>query len=112
MRSQCLQHLARGFEMRRRVVITGDHDHRAAALTEKLGQEIVVLRLGGLGRVGRIENVTGDNQQVHRLVPDCLQEEAQEEGVLLRARVLAEHLAQMPVRRVEHAVGSRRLRLD
>ena len=112
MRSQGLQHLARCFEMRGRVVVASDRDHRATTLAEQLGQEVVILRRCGLWRVGRVEDISGDDQQIHHLLPDRLQEKLQEPGVLRRPRVLPEHFAQMPVCGVQHAVGSRRLGLD
>ena len=63
-------HLARGFQVCWRIVIAGHDDDRAAALSEKRGEKVIVLRLGGLWRMGGVEDVSGDHQKINLLVAD------------------------------------------
>jgi hypothetical protein len=92
--------------MRRRIVIAGHHHHRAAALPEQVREEIVILRRRALRGIGRIEDVSGDHQGIDGELADAVQQEGQEPRMFLRARMFAQHLAQVPVRRVQDAVSA------
>ena len=98
--------------MRGGIVVAGDDGDGASALTVEGGKEVIILSLGGLRRVGGIEQVPGDDQEVHLLFEDGLQEKSEKAAVFLLAGMFAEHLAQMPIGGVEDAVAGSRLGRD
>ena len=85
-------------------------EHQARGRTSvQFRHEVIVQSLGGLGRIGRVENVSGDQDYVHLKLHHLLQEPVKETLLLLLAGLLIKHLAQMPVGGVQDTKGFGRL---
>ena len=91
-----------------RVVVAADHhDLESRPALAGGGQELVEGPLGGDGRGGRVEHVTGDEERVHGLALEALEEPAEEGRVFEAALDPMEGVAEMPVAGVEDFHGGR-----
>jgi hypothetical protein len=91
-------------EAARRIVVTPDDDDLQAGQTRhRAPDEVVQLLLRARRRIGRVEDVAGDEQHVHRLVFQGLEQPRKKLGVLELAIVVVQRVTEVPIRRVQQA---------
>src|SRR2546427_115366 len=89
-------------------MVTRDNNHGTAALSKECREEIVILRHRALRWIGRVKYIACDEHCVDGMGRDGSEEEVEESPMLLFAGMFSERLPQVPVRRVQDAVGARR----
>ena len=89
-------------EAGRRVVVAGDHEHvePGHARPRARRRSRVELRLRARGRVRGVEDVAGDDERVHLLALEHVEQEREEARVLVLARVPVQRVPEVPVRGV------------
>ena len=104
---QPAQDFPRSVQHRRRVMVA-PHDHRRPALRAgQLSQELVVQLPRLIGRVRYVENVAGDDEYVHLLLLDRIQQPGQGRTVLGRPVAVVKAMAKVPVCGVKNAQGEK-----
>jgi len=93
------------------VVAAGDDDGAFRAAID-LGDEIVVLRDRALRRMGGIEDIPGDEEDINAQFLDATEEELEESLVFLIAGEVSERFAEVPVSGVEDPVRAGPARRD
>ena len=83
-------------------------------LAVQFGNQVVVQRAGVAGGRAGVEDVTGDQHGIHRVLLYLFEQPVNQQRVLALAAVVHEVLAQVPVRGVKnaHAVARRKDKAD
>ena len=106
MHIQHLEQLRRGVEETGRIVIAPDNDHMTTAGSRHPVEEAVIQRLCPVAGGGGIEEITGDQQYIYRLLNDLHQHPVEKCLELLVTLLAIEQTAQMPVGTVQDAQRS------
>ena len=86
----------------RRVVVSPDHHHlERGVAAPRLREKAVVLRLRPRRGIRRVEDVAGHQERVHPLLPDGLEQPAQEGLVFEIPWYVVERMSQVPIRSVK-----------
>ena len=83
------------------IVIPRNDNKRRPILFKKLGNEIVIERLRGLGWIRRIKNITRQHDGIHLVLLHRKKQPCEELSVFLITGLVVEHFAKMPIRCVE-----------
>ena len=100
---QDLQDLARSPQHGRRVVVAGSDDHMTAGGKIDLPQKIIIQTLSPVAGRAAVEDVPGNDQDIHLLFLQCAGKPVQESRKFLIAFLAEKRAAEMPVRCMKYA---------
>ena len=100
---QDLQDLARSPQHGRRVMVAGSDDHMPAGGKIDLPQKIIIQALGLVAGRAAIEDVPGNDQDIHCFFLQCAGKPVQESRKFLVAFLAEKRAAKMPVRCMKYA---------
>jgi len=91
------QQSSRRIEHGRRIVVATGNDNVPAPRSAQADQKIEIQLASVVRWVSRVEKITGDEQYVHRLLPDGIQQPIKGQAVLGNSLLIEQFMAEVPV---------------